>query len=386
MLLRYAIFLLLAALAVSMNQASAAVRKIPQQYTTVQAAVNASVSGDTIEILAGVYTGRTAIAVFPTGKNNLTIRAINGKARMDATASLIANGKAIWVIQGSNTTIENIEFFNARVTSRNGAGIRQEGAGLIVRGSYFHDNENGILAGRNLNSDIVIEHSEFDRNGYGDGYTHNIYIGEVRNFTLRHSYSHRAKVGHNVKSRAVSNYILYNRLTDETPDPAYSLDLPNGANAYVIGNLFHQHASTVNNSAILSYAAESAVQGKLYVINNTFVNYRAGGTFVQVRANSAVLKNNIFLGPGVAINGTHIASNNLIDQRADPNTSTDLIKPSTYDYHLTSISKAKNAGIDPGRADTGYLLRPVWQYVSVTMKENRNIVGQMDIGAYESAK
>ena len=61
-----------------------------------------------------------------------------------------AEGKAIWVIKGNNTRVANIEFSGAKVRDKNGAGIRQEGINLTVMGCYFHDNENGILAGRNV--------------------------------------------------------------------------------------------------------------------------------------------------------------------------------------------------------------------------------------------
>ena len=49
-----------------------------------------------------------------------------------------------------------------------------------MRDCYFHHNENGILTGRDPESDIVVEHSEFAHNGVGDGYTHNLYIGHAR--------------------------------------------------------------------------------------------------------------------------------------------------------------------------------------------------------------
>ena len=83
----------------------------------------------------------------------------------------------------------------------------------------------------------MIDSSEFAHNGHGDGYSHNMYIGAVRTFTLRYSYSHDANVGHLVKSRAATNYILYNRLTEQTGTGSYELDLPNGGLSYVIGNV-----------------------------------------------------------------------------------------------------------------------------------------------------
>jgi hypothetical protein len=201
------------------------------------AAAKIARDGDVIEIDAGNYDGDAASWT----QNGLTIRGVGGRAHLRA-AGAHAEGKAIWVIKGANTTIENVEFSGAVVGDGNGAGIRQEGAGLIVRNSFFHHNQNGILAGRNDASDIVIEHSEFASNGNGEGNTHNIYIGEVRSFTLRYSSVHHAVVGHDVKSRALTNHIAYNRIMDENDGrSSYAIDLSNGGLGFVIqmkeGNL-----------------------------------------------------------------------------------------------------------------------------------------------------
>ncbi len=266
---------------VAYSQASGRVLQVgpTRKLKTPSQAAAAAKNGDTIEIDAGLYSGDVATWT----RNNLTIRGVGGRAHLDAHGSN-AQGKGIWVIQGANTTVENIEFSGATVPDQNGAGIRQEGPGLTLRNCYFHDNENGILTGANLSSDIVIENSEFARNGFGDGQSHNIYIGTVRSFTLRYSYSHLAKIGHLVKSRAQTNYILYNRLTDETGTASYEIDLPAGGRAYVIGNLIQQ-SPTTDNETIISFAEEggrNAVQ-ELYVVNNTIVNdYVEGGIFVHV--------------------------------------------------------------------------------------------------------
>jgi len=180
--------------------------------------------GDVVVIDAGVYPGD--VAIWP--QNRLTLRGVGGRAHLDARGKA-AEGKAIWVLKGNNVTVEAIEFSGARVPDLNGAGIRFEGANLTIRNSHFHDNEMGILTGANPLGDILIEGSEFDNNTvdyrrYGR-LGHNIYIGNVRRFTLRNSYIHDASIGHNVKSRAQENYILYNRIMDERNASSYLVDL-----------------------------------------------------------------------------------------------------------------------------------------------------------------
>ena len=132
----------------------AAIRQVGpgKTYATPCAAVAAAASGDIIEIdAAGNYAGN----VCAISKSGLTLRGVGGRAKIDAAGNS-SGGKGIWVISGSNTVVENIEFLNAKVVDKNGAGIRQEGANLTVRNCYFHDNENGILAGDNAASTITI--------------------------------------------------------------------------------------------------------------------------------------------------------------------------------------------------------------------------------------
>src|ERR1035438_4642765 len=183
--------------------ANAAVLRVGpgQQYLTTCGAIDAAAAGDTIQIdAAGNYDGD----VCGWTTNDLTIVGGNGRPRIDAAGNSF-RGRATWMISGNNTTVENIEFTGAKGPNQNGAAIWQIGANLTLRKCYVHGNEDGILAGDNPTSHIVIENTEFAENGYGDGYSHNIYINHIARFTLRFSYSHDAISGHLVKSRAVEN-------------------------------------------------------------------------------------------------------------------------------------------------------------------------------------
>ncbi len=346
-------------------------------YTKPSQAAAAAKNGNIIEIDAGTYLGDVAV----WSADNLIIRGVGGRPHLNANGAS-AQGKGIWVITGKNTTIENIEFSGATASDQNGAAIRQEGAGLIIRNCYFHDNEEGILTNSNPKSDIIIENSEFANNGFGDGRTHNIYIGNIRSFTLRYSYSHHAKIGHNVKSRAQANYILYNRIMDEWDGTAsYAIDLPNGGVSYIIGNLIQQGPNN-DNSGIIAYAAEGASNPiqELYIINNTIVNDDPqGGTFVLVYGNPTIsrLINNIFAGPGTLLTGKGILIANLSQQ--DPK----FVNRLNFDYHLAPGSPAIDAGVNPGMIN-GFDLTPKWEYVHPTNKVARTILGKaIDIGAYE---
>jgi hypothetical protein len=343
-----------------------------RRYRAPSAAAADARDGDVVEIDAGLYPADVAT----WRQNGLTLRGVGGRAHLDAQGAN-AGGKATWVIQGNNTLVENIEFSGASVPDQNGAGIRQEGANLTVRGCYFHDNEEGILAGDNASSEITIEYSEFGYNGFGDGYTHNLYINHVARFTLQYCYSHHAKIGHLVKSRAYENHILYNRLMDEAAGTAsYEIDLPDGGLAYVIGNLIQQGPAT-DNPTMVTFAEESSHNPaqEIYLVNNTLVNDRpTGGTFFRAGGSAAAV-NNLFVGPGTLFSGSVSANANLT-LGGDT-----LVNRATYDYHLAPASTARHAGADPGSAH-GLSLTPLWQYVHPEAREPRTNSGALDVGAY----
>lgn len=209
--------------------------------------------GDTVAIDSSVtYVGD----VCAWSTDNLTIRGAGpARAHIDAGGKN-AQEKGIWVISGKDTTVENIEFSGAKVPDQNGAGIRLQADNLTVRNCYFHDNENGILTGNSPSSTVTIEYSEFANNGFGDGQSHNLYIGNVGTLVFRYNYSHHARIGHLLKSRAAQNLVLYNRLSDEaTGTSSYQIDLPNGGKSYIIGNVIEQGPAN-DNSTLVTYLEE----------------------------------------------------------------------------------------------------------------------------------
>lgn len=351
-------------------------------FATPCAAFSAAKDGDRIEIdSAGSYAGD----VCAIARNSLTIAGVGGRAKIAANGKN-ALEKGIWVVQGNDTTIENIELSGAAVPDKNGAGIRQEGKNLVVRNCYFHDNEDGILAGDVAGSSITIEASEFDRNGAGDGYSHNLYINHVARLTFRYNYSHRARVGHLLKTRAAENYILYNRLSGEAEGTqSYELDVPNGGKTYVIGNIIEQGAST-QNPTLVAYLAEGAHASNpsqaLFIVNNSFVNRLGRGAFVTLGAaltTEPVVLNNIFYGGGsLPSQAGDEAAHNYSGEVSC------FADAATLELTLVPNSPCVDAGVTPGRDGT-FELTPEQQYVHPTGRALRPTVGPIDLGAYEYA-
>lgn len=348
-------------------------------YAKPCAAFAAAQDGAIIEIdAAGTYAGD----VCGIARSNLTIRGINGRPKIDA-AGANAMGKGVWVVQGNNTTIENVEITGAKVADQNGAAIRLDGQHLTLRGSYLHDNEEGILTNNDGVSNILIEHTEFAHNGYGDGYTHNLYIGHVASLVFRYNYSHDAVVGHNLKSRAESNTITYNRFsTDGAGSPSYEVDLPNAGLAVVIGNVIQQPANN-QNGGMLAYGEEGAtnVSQQLYVVNNTFINDAASGTFIGVGSGvtTAILaQNNVFAGPGTVTSQAQAVL--LTNYQGMAPGFTDR---ASYNLVPLPASPLRDAGSAPGTGSSMSLV-PAMAYRHIADAVARTVVGQIDIGAYEA--
>lgn len=388
----------LAALCVSHAARAATLSVGPgKTYAKPCDAIKAAQAGDTIEVDAsGNYAGDACSWT----TDNLTVKGVNGRAKIDDTGMTVAEHKGIFVIYAPTATIENMEFVGASIpdTNPNGAGIRHQGLNLVVRNCSFHDNQDGIL-GVPLSGgspalgqgSVLVESSEFYNNGLGQpGYTHNMYIGEYGSFTLQYSYSHSmpgngGDVGHLVKTRADKNLILYNRITGETGSKeSYSIDVSQGGTAFIIGNLIEQSATSLN-PAIVAYAKEGVVNpdDHLFFVNNTVVNDATGGTFVTIGGavkSNAVLVNNVFKGPGTIVDQAGaMQTTNWSDAMGDPK----LMSPASYDYHLLAGSPCVDKGTDPGMA-MGQALAPIYEYVHPLSYEGRAVAGTaIDIGAYE---
>lgn len=340
-----------------------------RELRTPSAAAAVARDGDTVLIDAGTYPGDVATWT----QDDLTLRAVGGRAHLRADGEN-AQGKAIWVIAGDRTQVDRLEFSGAAVPDGNGAGIRQEGDDLTITRSWFHDNENGLLTGAGPESDIVIRQSRFFRNGAGDGYTHNVYVGAVRSLTVTGSWLWGADTGHELKSRAARNTVVGNLISDRGATASYSIDLPNGGRSLVAGNTLVQGPRS-ENSALVSYGAEGLTGSRrIWVVNNTFVNRRPTGTFVALAAGSrAVLRNNLLVGPGelTTLDGVPARANRRVGTRH-------FADPEEDDFRLRAGSPAIDRGV---RVPPQW--RPRWEYVHPAGQARRPRAGRVDVGAFE---
>lgn len=259
--------------------------------------------GDTVLIQAGTYED---CAVWRA--NRLTLRAVGGEVHLKDKS---CQGKGIWVLYGDQVTVEGIRFSGAKVSDRNGAGIRAHGGSLTVRNSVFERNENGILTNAGAQARIVIENSTFIGNGKCEPHcAHGIYIGESASLEVRNSTFRDQKIGHHIKSRARKNTVTGNRIEDgPTGTASYLIDVPNGGDVLIEGNVLYKGRLSDNQSIAIAIGAEGSLHptASIRIENNRFRSDVAAPEPVAFVRNwtttPATIKGNQICGRTVALVG-----------------------------------------------------------------------------------
>jgi len=337
-----------------------------------------------------------------------------GTNRPTLNANGFASGSKAIINLGTaaaNTRIENLNLSNCATypqgnPTNNYAAIRinnrMDPGYVAVRYCQLDHNDNGILG---YCDSILVEYCNIHDNGsghhaggLGDGQQHNIYVdGSQGAFCIRYSWSHHSLNGHLVKSRAVRNWIYYNRITDDADTVSRNIDLPDCGRSFIIGNVITQEGSSGDsNGEMIGYGAENQNNPtkECYVFHNTFVNtvttHNAYATAFYSGTTAAQLKDNIFYGDGTFNQydaaPTRVApdtSNNFYEN--DTLNSAKFLNPATGDYHLTAATPGTivNAGVALGTvASTN--CTPDKQYVYDLSNQARTISGSaIDIGAFE---
>lgn len=347
-----------------------------REYPTPSAAAAVAQDGDQVLIDGGDY--HADVAVWRAGGLRIARSDQSAPVRLFADGQS-AEGKAIWVLKGADTTVSGVEFIGCEVPDNNGAGIRLEGPGLTIEGCTFRDNQTGILTGAHDQSDVVIERCEFVGNGAGDGLSHNIYIGHVRSLTMRASWSHDARIGHTLKSRAAANTIVCNRFADEQAGTSsYLIDIPNGGDTLIMGNQLLQGAQA-ENGTVISYGREglSNEVNRLCIAQNTVVSdrYCEAAVRTQDGLESALLANNIVVGAGSILAGPGTVLSN-VEAQSKTEAGVDPIS-----YALVPGSPAINAGADLSGFDPAFIPHHLYRHpLAIGVRRN---LGVIDVGAYE---
>ncbi|MGI4789571.1 MAG: Ig-like domain repeat protein [Janthinobacterium lividum] len=176
---------------------SASTLTVPAQYTTIQAAINASVNGDTVLIADGTYTGPGDVDLDFGGKN-ITVTSQNGATRtiIDCQGSSSASHRGFYLHSGetsaiiSGLTIQN----GYEIGNNQGGGINVITSGITIQGCVLKNNTSGYGGGiweGNYNSTFAVINCVFVGNkaisnvnglqfGYGGGLYNDTSVGTIR--------------------------------------------------------------------------------------------------------------------------------------------------------------------------------------------------------------
>ena len=300
-----------------------------KQFTTIAAAIAASTDGTVILVDAGTYTND-----FSYVTSKVTLIAVGGRVTMDATIDT-PNQKGILVAE-TDLKVVGFTFTGAHISDdlgHNAAGIRVDNGNITLINDEFTNNQNGILTNAGPGISITIDHSLFNGNGAADnsgsGNTHNIYVGDVKSFTITNSISENTHVGHEVKSRAETNTITNNLIISGVGPGtgSYDIDLPNGGKSVIAGNTIVKGPGAENRTLIhfggegIPYAGSSltvtgnllqnTVDGATGLLNQTSLTAHIAGNQLDGLDYAAFVKGPAAIATTVSAAGTAYADSVL---------------------------------------------------------------------------
>lgn len=224
----------------------------PGAYPTLAAAASAARPHDTIRLSAGIYHECAVLA-----QDGLVLEGAGIGASV--IAGVACEDKAALVTRGAGITVRDLTLASVHVPAGNGAGIRAEGADLVVAHVRFTENENGILSAPRAGSTITVSDSEFLRNGAcAADCAHAIYAGHIARLVVLRSRFEGTRVAHAIKSRAAATEVIGCTIADGAGGTgSYMIELPNGGGLLARDNLFEKGPLS-SNPDVISIGAEGA--------------------------------------------------------------------------------------------------------------------------------
>jgi hypothetical protein len=332
-----------------------------QAMQALQDAVRNAKDGDVIELLEGEYRGTLVL-----DNRTLTLRGTGSKPSVVRGDGKLGSSLALWTVRGGAITLQNIEFRGARAQDGGGAGVRMEGGKLTILRCHFFDNEHGLFATNDEAAELTIQGSVFGlAPKVRGGLYHLLNVGRIGKLNLTATRFQQGFEGHLIKSRAREAFIGYNFIHDSVRGGAsYEIELANGGQAVVIGNVIGQGADS-QNPVLVAYGSEGRHWDKntLHIAHNTMINYGwLPAWFLRVfkdrlpESTQVFAVNNLIVGPGVFWLGAsgHFEGNRHVMLRM-------LRDAPTYGFELPPGSMWRSSGVDP-RNVGGLDLSPLGEF------------------------
>jgi len=245
---------------------NAKIRVDGREVPTLSDAADAMRDGSILEIGEGVYT--EALIIRPDNTR------VVGRGHV-VFEKAAAKGKATFIVEGSGTTIENIECRKVAVRDGNGACVRLEGKDLSLEHVYFHSSQQGLLTGSKPGH-VRIRDSYFERLG-NRGQAHGIYVGGGI-LSIDQSYILGAKSeGHEIKSRATHTTISRSVIASLNAKDSRLVDISNGGIVKITDSTLQQGPNSAN-SDMIGFALEKRrhKENALVVQRNIIILERNG--------------------------------------------------------------------------------------------------------------
>lgn len=261
---------LVASLSVPVSTAAVIMVGEGEAITRIADAARIARDGDLVLIKPGTYRGDVTV----WEQHALEIRGLSPQPTLIADGK-IAEGKAIWVFRNGRIKVGNLAFRGARAADGNGAAIRFERGALEIQGCTFEDNQMGVLTGNVADASLIVRDSVFaNAPAQSAPLPHLLYVGRIDTVHVEGSRFEGGHFGHLIKSRARTSVLRYNFIVDGPAGRAsYEIDLPDGGDALLVGNVIGQSPGS-ENLALIAFGAEGPgwQENRLRMSHNTLIN------------------------------------------------------------------------------------------------------------------
>jgi hypothetical protein len=158
------ILIALALWAGTISPAAANIIQVPSAHATIQAGINAAVSGDTVQVAPGTYTGPSNRNLDFTGKNIL-LRSSAGAATTIIDCQTLARGIRFHTGETAAAIVQGFTIRNGLANGTFGGGILIEsGANPTIRNCRFTLNHANTGGGIYVSSGVALTDCDFEDN------------------------------------------------------------------------------------------------------------------------------------------------------------------------------------------------------------------------------